>query len=212
MQKARAKRHTQLLVGTAAFAAGLTVGGAYLVKDLEISSEWFLEATPQQVFEILRDTNRYALWWPTFVTRINGAVAPISHNLVVRCALPLALPRLQRLPPLRFTLRFPQVEKDLRIRARITGDIVGIAEWFLIPQPNGVLLKGMIRARLSRPLLNLLVRCVPERRWRPKWEEILQSARQSLQQLIVAGNRRARDSTFAQWPDDHGGSIQQFDI
>jgi len=194
---------TRLLMGTMAFAAGLAAGGAYLVKDLELSTEWFIEAPPSRVFATLCATDRYALWWPAFAQRTNGAVAPIGPNLVVRCLLPVVVPRWRWLPPLRFTLRFPQVEPNVQIRARITGDITGVAEWLIVPQPHGVLLRGYVRARLSRPLLNLIVRCTPERTWRPAIEETLRQARDRLQRLLApeveaSPSQRSRDEQTIQ--------------
>ncbi len=173
-----------LAIGAAGLATGLVIGGARAVKDVELSSEWEIDAPAEQVFEMLLDTRNYAEWWPEVAGHINTDGPFISAGTVARCVARAPIAFLPFLPALHITLRFPQIERNQRIRARLTGDVSGDAEWVLVPRGAGVLLKQHTRLRLSNPLLNLAALVLPEASWRPHLERMLLEVRAGLRRTL----------------------------
>ncbi len=176
-------------MGAAGLATGLVIGGARAVKELEFSSEWEIDAPAERVFELLLDTRSYAGWWHGIVGRVDTGGQTLTVGTVVQGAARLPVGSIP-LPALRFTVRFPQIERNQRIRARVTGDVTGIAEWVLVPQHQGVILKSNVRLRLTHPLVNLAALILPESAWRTNLEALLLEVR--------AGLRRALEFTEAE--------------
>jgi uncharacterized protein YndB with AHSA1/START domain len=174
-----------LAIGAAGLATGLVLGGARAVKEIEISSEWELDAPAEQVFEMLLDTRNYADWWPEVAGSTNTEGPFITAGTVAQCVARVPVSFLAFLPALHVTIRFPQIERNQRIRARLTGDVTGIAEWVIVPQGTGVTLKHNTRFRLSNPLFNLAALVLPEASWRVNLERMLLEVR--------AGLRRSRE-------------------
>ena len=181
---ARKLRWIPLALGAAGLATGLVIGGARAVKDVEISSEWEIDAPAEQVFEMLLDTRNYAEWWPEMAGQSNTAGPWLTTSAVVRCAARIPVAFLPFLPALHATLCFPQIERNQRIRARLTGDVSGIAEWVIVPHGAGVLLKSNTRLRLTNPLLNLAVLVLPEASWRSNLEGMLLEVRAGLRRAL----------------------------
>ncbi len=188
-RRAKKRGWLPLALGAAGLATGLVIGGARAVKEVEISSEWEINAPADRVFEMLLDTRNYAEWWPEMAGHTNTGGPIINASTVGQCVAPLPISFLPFSPALHATIRFPQIERNQRIRARLTGDVTGIAEWVLVPQGQGVILKNNTRLRLTRPLLNLAVLALPESTWRANLESMLREAR--------AGLRRALEFTEA---------------
>jgi hypothetical protein len=183
-----AKKHRwiPLALGVAGLATGLMIGGARAVKEIEISSEWELDAPAEQVFEMLLDTRNYAEWWPEAAGHINTKGPFISTSTVARCVARVPVSFLPFLPALHMTLGFPQIERNQRIRARLTGDVSGIAEWVIVSrgEGEGVTLKHHTRLRLTHPLLNLAALALPEGIWRANLEQMLLEARVGLRRSL----------------------------
>ncbi|HLV98625.1 MAG TPA: SRPBCC family protein [Ktedonobacterales bacterium] len=181
-----AKKHRwiPLALGAAGLATGLVIGGARAVKEIEISSEWEIDAPAEQVFEMLLDTRNYAEWWPEIAGHANTAGPFITARTVARCAARVPVSFLPFLPALHMTLHFPQIERNQRIRARLTGDVSGIAEWVIVPHGAGVVLKNNTRLRLTHPLLNLAALVLPEASWRLNLERMLLEARVGLRRTL----------------------------
>ena len=181
-----AKKHwwIPLAIGAAGLATGLVIGGARAVKEIEISTEWEIDAPAEQVFEMLLDTRNYAGWWPEVVGHINTGGPFITASTVARCVARTPVSFLPFLPALHITLHFPQIERNQRIRARLTGDVGGIAEWVIVPQGAGVVLKHNARLRLTHPLLNLAALVLPEASWRLNLERMLLEARAGLRRTL----------------------------
>ncbi len=173
-----------LALGAAGLAAGVVIGGAWAVKELEISTEWEIDAPPDKVFAALLETDNYADWWPQITAHSTTAGPRLSAATVVQAALRLPLGLLPLSPTLRVTVRFPQIERNLRIRARLTGDVAGIAEWVLVPQGKGTLLKSNTRLRLAHPLMNLAALALPESTWRSTLEGLLIEVRGGLHRVL----------------------------
>lgn len=183
-RRARTRVWLPLALGAAGLATGLVIGGARAVKDVEISSEWEIDAPAEQVFEMLLDTRNYAEWWPELVGQTNTKGPFITASTVVQGVVRVPVVFLPFLPALHVTVRFPQIERDQRIRARLTGDVVGIAEWVIVPQGARVTLKNNTRLRLSNPLLNLAALILPESSWRPNLELMLLEVRAGLRRAL----------------------------
>lgn len=173
-----------LALGAAGLAAGVVIGGAWAVKEVELSSEWEIDAPAEKVFEALLDTGNYAEWWPQISAHSTPGGPRISAATVVQAAMRLPLTLLPVAPTLHVTVRFPQIERNLRIRARLTGDVVGISEWMFVPQGGGVILKNNTRLRLANPLMNLAVLALPESAWRGSLESLLLEARAGLHRAL----------------------------
>ncbi len=173
-----------LALGAAGLAAGVVIGGAWAVKEVELSSEWEIDAPVEKVFKALLDPSNYAEWWPQISAHSTPGGPRISAATVVQAAMRLPLGLLPVAPTLHVTVRFPQIERNLRIRARLTGDVVGISEWVLVPQGDGVILKNNTRLRLARPLTNLAALALPESSWRGSLENLLLEARVGLHRVL----------------------------
>ncbi len=182
----RARKHIwiPLAVGAAGLAAGTVLGGARAVKEVELSSEWEIDAPADQVFEMLLDTRNYAEWWPEMAGQTNTKGPFITASTVAHCVARVPVAFLWFLPALHVTLRFPQIERDQRIRARLTGDVSGIAEWVIVPRRGGVILKNNTRLRLTNPLLNLAALLLPESAWRSNLERQLLEVRVGLRRAL----------------------------
>lgn len=183
-RRARKRGWLPLALGAAGLATGLVIGGARAVKEIEVSSEWEINAPAEQVFEMLLDTRNYAEWWPEMAGHTNTNGPLINASTVARCVARLPVSFLPFLPALHMTIRFPQIERNLRIRARLTGDVSGIAEWLIVPQGEGVILKNNTRLRLTNPLLNLAALVLPESSWRTNLETMLREARAGLRRTL----------------------------
>jgi hypothetical protein len=185
-QERRARKHAwlPLALGAAGLATGLVIGGARAVKDVEISSEWEIDAPAEQVFALLLDMRNYAGWWPEMVCQATTKGPLITTGTVAHCVARVPIAFLPFLPLLHITIRFPQIERNQRIRARLTGDVIGIAEWVLVPQGASVTLKNNMRLRLSNPLLNLAALLLPESAWRVNLEQRLLEMRAGLKRVL----------------------------
>ncbi|HEY7356284.1 MAG TPA: hypothetical protein VH590_07450 [Ktedonobacterales bacterium] len=182
----RASKHIwiPLAVGAVGLATGVILGGARAVKEVELSSEWEIGAPAEQVFEMLLDTRNYAEWWPEMAGQTNTRGPLITASTVAQCVARLPVSFLPFLPALHVTLRFPQIERDQRIRVRLTGDVSGIAEWVIVSQRGGVILKNNTRLRLTNPLLNLAALLLPESFWRVNLERMLLEVRVGLRSAL----------------------------
>jgi hypothetical protein len=188
-EESRAKRRgwlAPLLVGAAGLAAGVVIGGARAVKEIEVATEWPIDAPPEEVFEALLETHNYADWWPECAGKTNTGLPLISKTTVAECVVPLSFSPLPFLPALHVTVRFPQMDRNLRIRARLTGQVVGIAEWVIVPQHEGVVLKLNARMRLAHPLMNLAALVVPEKTWRAHLDGMLLEMRSGMRRAVEA--------------------------
>ncbi len=192
-QERRARKHVwlPLALGAAGLATGLVIGGARVVKEVELSSEWEIDAPAEEVFNALLDRRNYAAWWPDVVSHATPRGPRITPSTVVQAVVRVPVAFLPFQPALQVTIRFPQIERNQRIRARLTGDVVGIAEWVIVPQGagarvagTGVLLKNNTRLRLSHPLLNLAALLLPESAWRTHLEQRLLEVRVGLERAL----------------------------
>lgn len=183
-QRRKSRGWLPLALGAAGLAAGVVIGGAWAVKEVELSTEWEIDTPAEKVFEALLDTGNYAEWWPQISAHSTPGGPRISAATVVQAAMRLPLALLSVAPTLHMTVRFPQIERNLRIRARLTGDVVGISEWMLVSQGAGVILKNNTRLRLAHPLMNLAVLALPESSWRGSLETLLLEARAGLNRAL----------------------------
>jgi hypothetical protein len=185
-RRARKRWWIPLAIGAAGLATGVVIGGARAVKEVEVSSEWEIDAPVEDVFEMLLDTRNYARWWPEMAGHINTGGPYLNATTVAQCVACLPVAFLPFQPTLHITLRFPQIERNQRIRARLTGDVSGIAEWVIVSRGAGagVVLKQNARLRLSLPLLNLAMLILPEAAWRLNLERLLLEVRAGLRRAM----------------------------
>ncbi|HEY7357739.1 MAG TPA: hypothetical protein VH590_14780, partial [Ktedonobacterales bacterium] len=62
--------------------------------------------------------------------------------------------------------------------------VSGIAEWVIVSQRGGVILKNNTRLRLTNPLLNLAALLLPESFWRANLERMLLEVRVGLRSAL----------------------------
>ncbi|HEY7126288.1 MAG TPA: hypothetical protein VH590_06290 [Ktedonobacterales bacterium] len=188
-QEGRAKRRgwlPPLLIGAVGLAAGVVIGGARAIKEIEVATEWPIDAPEEAVFEALLEPGNYADWWPECAGRTNTGLELMGKATVAQCVVPLPFSPLPFMPALHVTVRFPQIDRNLRIRARLTGQVAGIAEWVMVPQHEGVVLKLNARVRLAHPLMNLAALALPEKTWRAHLEGMLLEMRAGLRRAVEA--------------------------
>lgn len=118
-------------------------------------SVWRLAATPDRVFEALRDVPGYPAWWPE--VRETVELSETSGRLRCRSLLPYDLTMVLT----------REVEDPVGrvLRARLDGDLIGSSTWTIAPDGAGTAAvfdedvrvgKAAVRAagRLARPVLS----------------------------------------------------------
>jgi carbon monoxide dehydrogenase subunit G len=107
------------------------------------TSEWRVDADPNDVFEVLSDIGDYPAWWPEVkrVVRI-GEKRVAAH---VRSVLPYDL-----------DFEMEQVAEDRRrgvLEVRMTGDLQGLSRWTISRSTDGSRLLFEEEVEATKPLL-----------------------------------------------------------
>jgi hypothetical protein len=92
-------------------------------------STWHLPATADAVYNALADVERYPTWWPQ--VRSGRRLDDDSGEITCRSLLPYDL-----------TFVASRVLEDpvaRVLRARLSGDLNGVSEWQITPEPAGAL-------------------------------------------------------------------------
>jgi uncharacterized protein YndB with AHSA1/START domain len=90
-------------------------------------SRWHLPVAPPQVYEVLRDVERYPQWWPQ--VRKARPIDETSGELTCRSLLPYDLVFVME--------QEVQDPDDLVLRARMTGDLNGTSQWTITADGDG---------------------------------------------------------------------------
>ncbi len=115
------------------------------------SEAWRIRAPRDRVFAVLRDLERYPLWWPQ-VRSIVG-IDDASALVTIRSALPVSL---------RF-VSVRAIDDDARmvLEAHLSGDLEGWSRWTLHAAPNGTVARfdesALLRKAIPRGI-DVLVR------------------------------------------------------
>jgi uncharacterized protein YndB with AHSA1/START domain len=147
----------------AGLAVGAVVGGGRLVRTYDWATEWTVDAAPADVYALFERPEEQARWWPSMVVvrttggtaggttdSAGGAPTTVTYRVI-------QAPSVRRFaPPFVITSTRTDAEPGRRIRAVVTGDLVGVLDTHLYEIPEGgtrVVFNWYVR--LPNPVLNL---------------------------------------------------------
>jgi hypothetical protein len=120
----------------------------------EFVTRWRVEATPDEVFDLLADATQYPRWWPSVWLRADLLEAGAAHGrgrrvrFVSRGWLPYRL---------RWTAHTVASERPILIVVEATGDFEGRGQWLFRPAtPHETDAEYTWRIRAEKPLLRYL--------------------------------------------------------
>jgi uncharacterized protein YndB with AHSA1/START domain len=139
----------------AGFAAGALVGGGRLARVYDWTTEWTLDAPRAEVFAVLNRPEEQDQWWPSMVVervkQSGGEPRAVTYRVI-------QAPSVRRFaPPFRITAEASDIEPERRIRAVVTGDLIGVLDTLLFDRPEGgtrVVFHWYVR--VPNPILNAL--------------------------------------------------------
>jgi hypothetical protein len=116
-------------------------------------TNWRLASAPSRVYNTLADVERYPQWWPQ--VKVARQLDEDSGELICRSMLPVSLRLIAR--------RDIEDADSLRLRATLSGDLIGWSSWQIEPDGKGsiatfteeVSTTGALKAaaRFARPVL-----------------------------------------------------------
>jgi hypothetical protein len=116
------------------------------LRHYSFTSVWFVDAAPQDVFDVLADVGDYPAWWPEVkeVRRLDDdAVEARARSL-----LPYDL---------RFTMRPDRQDRDAGLlEVRMSGDLEGFSRFTITPATKGSRLLFEEEVLTNKPLLDRL--------------------------------------------------------
>jgi uncharacterized protein YndB with AHSA1/START domain len=130
----------------------LTAGddsGTGVMSDYHCTSRWELEASREEVFDLLVDVASFPRWWPSSVldarTLDPGDERAVGRTVEVLLAafLPATL---------RIRVRLAAVRPGERIAVETTGDLDGMGLWALEPGDRRTIVRSTWRGRLRKPV------------------------------------------------------------
>ena len=152
-ERGRATR--SLALAAAGFAAGALVGGGRMARVYDWKTEWTVDAPRAEVFAILNRPEEQDRWWPSMVVE---RVARDTDKRQVVTYRVIQAPSVRRFaPPFRITAVATDFQPETRIRAVVTGDLIGILETLFFDRPEGgTRIVFLWYVRVRNPLLNAL--------------------------------------------------------
>ena len=135
-------------------AAGILIRPAATVipgvmSDYHCTTRWELEASPQEVYDLLADCASLHLWWPAVV--LDARVLDTGDERAVGRTVELLLAA--RLPTtLRVRVRVAAVRPAERIAVETTGDLDGLGLWAFEPGDRRTIVRWSWRGRLRKPV------------------------------------------------------------
>jgi Polyketide cyclase / dehydrase and lipid transport len=152
------------------------------LRHYRFSSVWFVDARPEDAFDVLSDLGDYPKWWPEVreIWRIDDDTVEAR----ARSLLPYDL---------RFTMRRGRQDRDAGVlQTDMTGELEGYSRFTISPAGHGSRLLFEEEVVTNKASLN---RLAPIARPAFKWNHSLMM-RHGLAGLrtYLAGYRRARDS------------------
>jgi uncharacterized protein YndB with AHSA1/START domain len=115
-------------------------------SDYHVFTRWELEATPQEVYDLLADVTALSRWWPAVCldarpVRAGGAA---EVEVLAAALLPLTV---------RCRVRVKAARPGERIALETAGDLEGVGVWAFEPGGRGAIVRFHWRGRLRKPLL-----------------------------------------------------------
>ncbi len=130
------------------------------IFDYHFVTRWKIEGRAEDIFEILKDGERYQDWWrPAYLS--SERIGEKKVRARVRALLPYTL---------EFTTELVREERPLELELRSTGELEGKGVWRL--RPNGAITEVEFYwdVRANKPLLRWLSFLLkPLFRWNHDW-------------------------------------------
>jgi hypothetical protein len=138
---------------------------------------WRVDAPVDQVFELVRDVERWPSWWPSVL-----AVEPLSPDPSGRARFRFTMRG--RLPyPLRFDMTLTREEPPTELIGSAIGELEGEGHWSLRPDGPRTVLRYDWRIRTTRRWMGLLAPL-------PFVDEIFRMNHHAVMRAGLAGVRR----------------------
>jgi hypothetical protein len=116
-------------------------------------THWRIQATPQELFDILGDPTDLVRWWPSVYLGVTQ-LEPGDEDAVGRV---IELYTKGWLPyTLRWTFRVTEVQRYSRLALEAYGDFVGRGVWMFEPDGDAVNITYDWQIEAQKPLLKLL--------------------------------------------------------
>ena len=120
------------------------------LNDYEFLTRWELEATPEEVYDIIADASRLPEWWPAVYLRAQ-VLEPGDERGVGRV---IALHTKGYLPyTLRWRFRVVDARRPVRLALEAIGDFVGLGVWTFEPAGKTVVIRFHWSVRAEKRLL-----------------------------------------------------------
>lgn len=119
------------------------------MSDYYCTTRWELEASPQEVYDLLVDVASFPEWWPSVVLDARTLDAGDERGVgrTVEVLLAAFLPA-----PLRVRVRVAAVRPAERIAVETTGDLDGLGLWAFEPGDRRAIVRWTWRGRLRKPV------------------------------------------------------------
>ena len=115
--------------------------------DYHLSTRWELEATPQEVFDLIADASSYPRWWPSVFLDARilepGNEHGVGRVVEVRTAAFLLF-------TLRWRYRVTSVRPFERMAVETSGDLEGLGVWSFEPHDSRAVLRFNWRGGVTR--------------------------------------------------------------
>jgi ribosome-associated toxin RatA of RatAB toxin-antitoxin module len=116
--------------------------------DYHLQTRWELEATPQEVFDLIADAPSYPQWWPSVFLEARvvepGDAHGVGRVVEVRTAAFLLI-------ALSWRYRVTAVRPSERLAVETSGDLEGLGLWSFEPSDRRTVVRFNWRGRVTRP-------------------------------------------------------------
>ncbi|MES2796486.1 MAG: SRPBCC family protein [Bacteroidota bacterium] len=122
-------------------------------SEYQFITHWQVEATPEEVYEIISDSNRLTQWWPSVYLDLKvlekGGEGGLNKlvELYTKGWLPYTL---------RWKFKVIKVDKPHSLEIQAIGDFIGGGKWIFEPSENGCNITYDWRIEATKPILKKL--------------------------------------------------------
>jgi uncharacterized protein YndB with AHSA1/START domain len=139
------------------FTIGAIFGGGKLVRVYDWETQWMIDAPLSTVYTILTAPERQDRWWPSMKVHKATPLIGVPNGYQIEYRVKQAQDVARLVPPFKISSMTTDVEKERRIRAVVTGDLVGVLETLLYSRPDGgTRIFYHWYVRVHNPVLNVL--------------------------------------------------------
>lgn len=138
------------------FGVGAALGAVRLRKLYDWRTVWEIAAPVPLVYEALTSRTE-RVWWPSMELVSDSQGGGLQEGSAVELRVRQASSVRRLAPPFRLRCVYTAVEPERRLRQHVTGDLNGVLEVHLEPQPqDGTRIIWDWYVSVANPLLNLL--------------------------------------------------------